>query len=219
MYTNTAMTHASLHALSAAPPQSHTGERNVCLNKHAASNSLADVIWEPLAGCGDVSTLQANVHTLQQFLEGDREVTEVIQRHPLLLAQPLDSWCTFLDAYGLQHAAVSKLLRECPELFTASSIYGTGCTILYFKELGWQDKDIINRIVPYYPNLLAKSVHHDMEPVIHYLEQQGCGQEDVRLLVWEFPRIFCKDYRRYVRKFQYLGVYGLCLHAASHGIM
>lgn len=27
--------------------------------------------------------------------------------------------------------------------------------------------------------------------------------------VWEFPRIFGRDFRRHIRKFQYLGLYGL----------
>lgn len=31
----------------------------------------------------------------------------------------------------------------------------------------------------------------------------------VLLQVWEFPRIFNKDYRRHIRKFQFLGMYGL----------
>jgi hypothetical protein len=31
----------------------------------------------------------------------------------------------------------------------------------------------------------------------------------VTLQVWEFPRIFGRDFRRHIRKFQYLGLYGL----------
>eukprot|EP00775_Hariotina_reticulata_P010831 gene10831-10988_t len=76
--------------------------------------------------------------------------------------------------------------------------------------LGWRDADILGRIVPQYPSLLAKQLETDILPVVTYLcDDMGCSPADVRLLVWEFPRIFTRDYKRHIRKFQYLGLYGL----------
>jgi hypothetical protein len=34
--------------------------------------------------------------------------------------------------------------------------------------------------------------------------------------VWEFPRIFGRDFRRHIRKFQYLGLYGLPPVGSQH---
>lgn len=46
--------------------------------------------------------------------------------------------------------------------------------------------------------------------MLRTLTAMGCTQADVQLLVWEFPRIFCSNnWRRHIRKFQYLGLYGL----------
>jgi hypothetical protein len=87
--------------------------------------------------------------------------------------------------------------------------------ILFFKALGWRDQDILERIVPLYPQLLVKDVATDFQPILQYLYQMGCSSKDVRLLAWEFPRIFLKDYKRHVRKFQYLGIYGLSRERSS----
>ena len=57
-----------------------------------------------------------------------------------------------------------------------------------------------------------------MHPVLSVLDAMGCREENLRLLVWEFPRIFGRDYRRQIRKFQYLGLYGLSLPAAGPAV-
>jgi hypothetical protein len=60
------------------------------------------------------------------------------------------------------------------------------------------------------PQILTKQVERDMLPVLSALSGMGCSPSDLQLLVWEFPRIFTSsNWRRHVRKFQYLGLYGL----------
>lgn len=124
-------------------------------------------------------------------------------------------------------------------------------------------KHHLRRIIHYYPELLAKDLDADFMPVVEYLDQAGdprvvswrvpsfiaclsplqagCRGDDLKLLVWEFPRvrgvfnpsrsvancqpqlyvvsrhltslsqIFGRDFRRHVVKFQFLSVYGLKL--------
>jgi hypothetical protein len=58
--------------------------------------------------------------------------------------------------------------------------------------------------------LLTKQVDRDIVPVLEALTAMGCTDANIQLLVWEFPRIFCSsNWRRHIRKFQYLGLYGL----------
>ncbi|KAF6255750.1 hypothetical protein COO60DRAFT_1641260 [Scenedesmus sp. NREL 46B-D3] len=137
------------------------------------------------------------------------QLQELLDRHPdLLQAQhpsPLQAWVEFLRAYGLAAPDISRLLLACPELFAHCSIYEAGRTLLFFKTLGYQDCHIRARIVPYYPHLLAKQIERDICPVLNHLSSMGCSSQDV----WEFPRIFGNDFRRHIRKFQYLGLYGL----------
>lgn len=50
----------------------------------------------------------------------------------------------------------------------------------------------------------------DLLPVLNHLAALGCSEDDVRLLVWEFVRVFISpDWRRHVRQFQVLGLYNL----------
>lgn len=75
---------------------------------------------------------------------------------------------------------------------------------------GWTDHHIAHRLVPLYPRLLANDVDRDMAPVVAELEAAGCRGEQLRLIAWEVPKIFSRHrYRRYLRQFQALGVYGL----------
>lgn len=75
---------------------------------------------------------------------------------------------------------------------------------------GWKDYHVATRLVPLYPKLLANSIEQDMQVVVDALEGAGCRGEHLRLIAWEVPRIFCRHtFRRYMRQFQALGVYGL----------
>jgi hypothetical protein len=44
----------------------------------------------------------------------------------------------FLQAYGLAGRDIGRLLLACPELFAHCSIYESGRTLLFFKNLGYQ---------------------------------------------------------------------------------
>jgi hypothetical protein len=75
---------------------------------------------------------------------------------------------------------------------------------------GWTDHHIASRLVPLYPRLLANSVDKDMQPVVEELARAGCSGQHLRLIAWEVPKIFSRHtFRRYLRQFQALGVYGL----------
>mmetsp|Transcript_31997 Transcript_31997/g.71088 ORF Transcript_31997/g.71088 Transcript_31997/m.71088 type:complete len:243 (+) Transcript_31997:157-885(+) len=172
-----------------------------------AANVVAEQLqqYETSSNCD----LEANLGLLLQ-LYGER-AGKVVSHAPQLLTAELPLWYTFLTEYGAPKNIVAKVATEHPDLLVHTSIHTAGCTILFFKSMGWRNEQIIRRLIAYYPYLLARDVERDIHPVIEYLDKAGCQGEDLRLLLWEYPRIFAKDYRRQVRKFQYLSMYGLSL--------
>lgn len=157
--------------------------------------------------------LQSNIRVLEEILS-KREMHELLVDFPALPCQPLRAWLDFLATFGAPRDTCRRLLLHSPRLFFGS-IYQTGRTIMFFKTHGWRNEDVLQRLMQYYPQLLSLNVETDICPVISYLESHGCSADDIRLLVWEYPRIFSKDFRRQVRKFQHLGVYGLKLPVSS----
>ncbi|KAI8464332.1 MAG: hypothetical protein J3K34DRAFT_474417 [Monoraphidium minutum] len=157
-------------------------------------------------------------------------VDALLEERPMLLQLQITSWIAFLSAYGvkartpgraaaaagvLQRARardcdVVKLLVTSPDVLQRSNVHSAGEVILAFKQLGWSDHHIASRLVPLYPRLLANSVPRDMQPVVDELERAGCRGEHLRLIAWEVPKVFTRHtFRRYLRQFQALGVYGL----------
>ncbi|PNW80813.1 hypothetical protein CHLRE_07g330650v5 [Chlamydomonas reinhardtii] len=147
---------------------------------------------------------------------GRERVRKAVLANPSLLAADLELWHTFFVAgFGLPPDSFAKLAADCPALLTHGDVWTAGCSMLFFKSMGWRNKDIAQRIIGYYPQLLLLDRCRDIDPVVRFLERLDCRGDNLRLLVWEYPRIFDKDYRRHVRKFQYLGVYGLSLQAKA----
>ena len=104
------------------------------------------------------------------------------------------------------------MLLTCPELFARTDLHEAGRVILAFKALGWSDRAVAARLVPRYPKLLAGKVALDVAPVVEALARAGCTGSHLRLIAWEVPRVFSRHtFRRYLRQFAALGVYGLSL--------
>ncbi|KAG2442007.1 hypothetical protein HYH02_009799 [Chlamydomonas schloesseri] len=147
---------------------------------------------------------------------GRERVRKAVLAHPSLLAADLERWHSFFVAgFGLPPDSFAKLAADCPALLTHGDVWTAGCIMLFFKSMGWRNKDIAQRIIGYYPQLLLLDRGRDIDPVVRFLDRLDCRGDNLRLLVWEYPRIFDKDYRRHIRKFQYLGVYGLSLHSKA----
>lgn len=143
-------------------------------------------------------------------------VDTLLEERPMLLQLQVENWLQFLSAYGVKDCDIVKLLVTSPEVFERSNVHSAGLIILAFKQLGWKDHHIANRLVPLYPRLLANTIESDMQPVVDELERAGCRGEQLRLIAWEVPRIFSRHtFRRYLRQFQALGVYGLSRDAAG----
>ncbi|KAI8464329.1 MAG: hypothetical protein J3K34DRAFT_474414 [Monoraphidium minutum] len=150
-------------------------------------------------------------------------VDALLEERPMLLQLQITSWIAFLSAYGvkarrpgrghgrgLADCDVVKLLVTSPDVLQRSNVHSAGEVILAFKQLGWSDHHIASRLVPLYPRLLANNVYRDMQPVVDELERAGCRGEHLRLIAWEVPKVFTRHtFRRYLRQFQALGVYGL----------
>lgn len=88
----------------------------------------------------------------------ETELHEFLQSRPEMLLQPLEDWLAFLQQYGVNDRGLRKIVLESPQLFQESTIYEMGCTIMFFKDLGWRDSSIKQRMIPNYPQLLALQV-------------------------------------------------------------
>ncbi|GIL52169.1 hypothetical protein Vafri_8108 [Volvox africanus] len=149
---------------------------------------------------------------------GAERIRRAVLSNPSLLSADLELWHSFfVVGFGLPADSFAKLATDCPALLTDGDVFTAGSCMLFFKSMGWRNKDIAQRIIGYYPRLLLLDRRRDIDPVLRFLERMDCRGENLRLLVWEFPRIFDKDYRRHVRKFQYLGMYGLSMYRAKGG--
>jgi len=81
---------------------------------------------------------------------------------------------------------------------------------------GWKDQHIASRLIPLYPRILGNSIEKDMQQVVDALDAAGCRGKHLRLIAWEVPKIFSRHtFRRYIRQFQALGVYGLSRDCAA----
>jgi mTERF len=86
----------------------------------------------------------------------------------------------------------------------------SGRTLLLLRSLGYSDASIRTRIVRYYPALLARHPERDIHPRLEHLAALGVAGRQLRLLLWEHPRVLAvPNYRRVVRSLQLLGLYGL----------
>lgn len=79
---------------------------------------------------------------------------------------------------------IARLLEACPELLCCD-VHTAGTAILAFKQLGFSDEKILERILPNYPQLLTLSVDRHIRPVVAYLHDMGCSEADIRTLSWE----------------------------------
>lgn len=88
---------------------------------------------------------------------------ELVLRHPELLtaehSSPVTSWLDFWHEYGLDENAIGKLLLQCPELISCTSIYEAGRTLLFFRHLGWKHEHIRGRIIAQYPQVSWSAQH------------------------------------------------------------
>jgi hypothetical protein len=65
-------------------------------------------------------------YALLKRLVEPQQLEQLVSKHPALMQQPLGIWLEFLAAYGVPHAAVRKLVLQCPELFINTNIYAAG---------------------------------------------------------------------------------------------
>lgn len=102
------------------------------------------------------TTRGSSLDCLQRLIS-PQQYEDLVVRHPEVLSSafdsPINSWVDFLDAYGLDRTAISKLLLQCPELITCTSIYEAGRTLLFFRHLGWKYEQIRGRIIAQYPQV------------------------------------------------------------------
>lgn len=145
-----------------APARSHA----VKLLHQRTALARNNVYWQqasvtaPTKACLiDTSSFAAHDSCLEplQQLFNAQQYEDLVARHPEVLtcvpSSPVYTWVEFLDQYGLERSAISKLLLQCPELVTCTSIYEAGRTLLFFIDLGWTYEQIRGRIISQYPQV------------------------------------------------------------------
>lgn len=99
-------------------------------------------------------------HNLELLLEhfSHNQVAKLLSRiHPGLLAQDLAAWINFFQGLGATSDAFYVLLMYTPEAILRSTPYTAGRAIMSLKKLGFSQQDIIERVIPCYPDLLCLS--------------------------------------------------------------
>jgi mTERF len=91
--------------------------------------------------------LRPNLNILLK-LTNETEVEHIIRSTPEILDSHLSSWHDFLKAYQLSDRQIIRLIKYTPMLFTKSDVYHCGKMILQLKQQGYDDKDIINVMLP-----------------------------------------------------------------------
>lgn len=52
-----------------------------------------------------------------------------------------------VSGFGLPPDTFAKLAADCPNLLTHGDVWTAGCAMLFFKSMGWRNRDIAQRIV------------------------------------------------------------------------
>eukprot|EP00878_Enallax_costatus_P045182 GHUV01054169.1.p1 GENE.GHUV01054169.1~~GHUV01054169.1.p1 ORF type:complete len:182 (-),score=9.64 GHUV01054169.1:165-710(-) len=143
--------HGAPRHLGAVQQGSTKGHSIVCPKQPARSDRGKHVSCHYLRYTGSLQPLQR--------LVGAQPFEELVGRHPELLtlelSSPVTSWVDFWHEYGLDENAIGKLLLQCPELISCTSIYEAGRTLLFFRHLGWKNEQIRGRIIAQYPQVCA----------------------------------------------------------------
>ncbi len=52
-----------------------------------------------------------------------------------------------VSGFGLPPDTFAKLAADCPNLLTHGDVWTAGCAMLFFKSMGWRNRDIAQRII------------------------------------------------------------------------
>ena len=116
-----------------APSQRHTQVIHIARRKRTRARPVAYVdeivqfrssYQSAHAASGDGQRLPTDA-LLRRLVE-PQQLDDLVSKHPAIVSQPLGTWLEFLAAYGVSHAAVRKLVLQCPELFIKTNIYAAG---------------------------------------------------------------------------------------------
>jgi hypothetical protein len=98
----------------------------------------------------------------------------LLARHPDLLTCQLSSWLAFFSSYGLNSDQIRDILAQAPEVLTKGSIHGAGNAIGHLKSLGFDDDEVIHRVIAFQPRVLMQS-NEDIDTLIRLWSKFSVG--------------------------------------------
>lgn len=128
---------------------------------HASLNVPSAEVDALLAQQPDLSTLAAGPEVeanLQQLLAvlSQTEAVKVLGAQPQLLTCPLTAWVQFLSSYGFDGNQIRNLVAHSPDVFVSGTLVTAADALRHLKQLGFDDDQIIHRVVANYPQILMQ---------------------------------------------------------------
>jgi hypothetical protein len=153
----------------------------------------AQVVDGVLAVCPALANEQQlvteNLELLHSLAATGQQVKRLVLSTPQLLATPIQAWKDFLAAYGLESSQIWRLLANQPQLLLQGSIFGAGRAIMFLRQLGWSDVEILALVVQHPLHSTVLLVRRGL----HALGDQSLGpsmQWGAVVMQWSFVRKF-----------------------------
>mmetsp|Transcript_8144 Transcript_8144/g.17452 ORF Transcript_8144/g.17452 Transcript_8144/m.17452 type:complete len:264 (+) Transcript_8144:106-897(+) len=142
-----------------------------------------------------IPQLSANLDLLCACYPSGSVLKLILGSEPILLAQDLPAWFRFfVEGYGMKQEDFYLLMRHSPSVLLGNTPFTAGSSLLFLRTWGISDEDVVQRIIPYYPQVLAMGEER-LKAVVDQLMAPGLleGEESVRRLLRECPGVLLPD--------------------------
>uniref|UniRef100_A0A7S0RGQ5 Uncharacterized protein n=1 Tax=Chlamydomonas leiostraca TaxID=1034604 RepID=A0A7S0RGQ5_9CHLO len=123
--------------------------------------------------CRAYATNEANAASnrvlLAHVASSQQKADNLLKYHPELEDIDLESWLSFLNAYGIQKHLFVKMLSTNPDLFVRGSLFNAGRAMMFLQSLGLSARDISAHVIPRCGDLLLLDVEARIKPVAAFL--------------------------------------------------
>ncbi|GLC40784.1 hypothetical protein PLESTB_000023100 [Pleodorina starrii] len=166
-----------------------------------------------LAACpslADGDLLATNLNFLRTIYR-PHLIAKLVSRRPEVFTAQLAEWHQFLTGYGLDDEGVWKVLRYSPGLLLrrrqdseegddggggggdVNTPYNAGAAIMWLKSYGWTDEEVVARLLPCYPEVLAATTEQ-MQAAMEFLRSRSFDDEAITRMVRTFPPLLVAPY-------------------------
>ncbi|KAG1655640.1 hypothetical protein FOA52_008878 [Chlamydomonas sp. UWO 241] len=180
----------------AAAPSLDSRPRAVRTPPKRAAALEEGVDWDALS-----QYLQPNLSLLAQHLTPIETRWLAPRLLPGVLSADLPAWLGFFEGLGIVDAReFARALVYSPTLFLHSTPYIAGSAILHIRgQMGLQDSDVIERLVPCYPEVMCLSVD-ELEKATKVLSLPGLldGPAAILRILRQCPGLLAPEQREWV---------------------